>query len=70
MIISGEQTIYDTCLYMFMISLPHIYMLISHDSLIVAIRLLWTVAITLFYVTKKVFLLHNFWRFSKIYLYY
>jgi hypothetical protein len=45
MLISGKQTLYDTFLYMFMISLPHIYMLISYDSLIVVIKLLGPVAI-------------------------
>ena len=55
MLISGENSIYGTFLYIFMVSLPHIYMLISHDYLIVAIRLLGTVAIILFSVIKKVF---------------
>ena len=64
MLISGEQTIYDTFLYMFMISLPHIYMRISYDSLIVAIRLLGTVVVTLFSVIKKVFFFQTSWCFQ------
>lgn len=67
MLISGEQTTYDTFLYMFTISLLHIYMLISHDSLIVAIRFLGTFAITLFSVIKKGIFLAEFLTFSKIY---
>jgi hypothetical protein len=65
MLIIGEQTKYDTFLYMFMISLPPIYMLISHDSLIVAIRLLGTVAITLFSVIKEDISLAEFLAFLK-----
>ena len=66
MLISGEQTIYDTFLYMFMIFLPHIYMPISHASSIVAIRILGTVAITLFSVIKKGIFLVEFLTFSKV----
>jgi hypothetical protein len=42
-LISGEQTIHDTFLYTFMISLPHIYTLIFLVSLTVVITFLGTV---------------------------
>jgi hypothetical protein len=52
-LITDEKAIYDTFLYMFLISSPHNYMIISHDSLIFASNLLGIVAITLFSVAQK-----------------
>jgi hypothetical protein len=49
-----------------MISLPHIYIVISHDFLIIAVKLLGTIAITLFSVTQKT-AVAEFLDFSEIY---